>query len=178
MSTTQIKIHIVETLIIQESQSKNLYVNLEASNCFTRGIQNFELIAVQTTNRTIKTVNNKSYRIEVTWFVNVSSRFDAIKLFNILYVCALNYNLILINLLKNNNKLVVFIKNQCLILNKKYNRKLIATITRNKQNKLCQFYNKKIDSKLIKENIIIIEDRAQLWHRRFRHLHYIRLQHL
>lgn len=63
-------------------------------------------------------------------------------------------------------------------MNKKYNRKLIATITRNKQNKLCQFYNKKIDSKLIKENIIIIEDRAQLWHRRFRHLHYIRLQHL
>lgn len=64
------------------------------------------------------------------------------------------YNLISIDLLANINKVAIFTKEQCLILDNEYNKKIIVLGSRNQQIGLYQFLQKIIEPK---PNLIIIE---------------------
>lgn len=59
----------------------------------------------------MKSIDEKSYKIEVAKFANVSFGSDSINLYNVLYVPALNYNLILVRSLIDNRKVVFKIIN-------------------------------------------------------------------
>lgn len=88
--------------------SRNKYVDSWISNHFTREISNLLLIDIQTLNRAIKLVDIKLHRIKATYISTMSTRYGAVKIHNILYVYVLNYIMILIHLLRDNSKLIVF----------------------------------------------------------------------
>lgn len=56
----------------------------------------------------LKTIDGKFHKIEDVKSNNITSRFKAIKFYNILYISILTQNLIIIGLLINNGIVVVY----------------------------------------------------------------------
>lgn len=72
----------------------------------------------------------------------------------------------------------LYLQKNFLILDNKYNKKIIVASSRNQQNRLYQFYNKTID---LEANLITIKKKIKkirLWYKRYRHINYIKLQYL
>lgn len=75
-----------------------------------------------------------------------------INLHNVFYVLILSHNLISIETMTYNNKVVIFRNKLYLILDKKYNKKLIIIGIKNLKNKIYQFYDNTLDFEAFEAN--------------------------
>ena len=115
----------------------------------------------------------------------VSSHSGSINLNRVLYVPALTRNLISVGSLIDNGNMVLFTKNQCLILQDNISQTFIATGTRDFTNGLYKFgptssyhaATNHITSSSPSANSSTKPTLMQLWHFHYGHLHYAGLHH-
>ena len=114
----------------------------------------------------------ETHQVDVVASSSVNTGTGAIKLHNVLYVPALQRNLMSVGSLIDDGRVIIFTKQQCLVFNNEKSNKVLAIGNHDITIGLYKFNDKAIEAKI---NTVTPEE---LWHRRFGHLHYAGLQHL
>lgn len=111
-------------------------------------------------------------QVEAVGSSTVKTAWGEIKLGNILYVPTLKCSLLLVGSLTEQGHIIVFTDSQCIILNNHKEQTILAIGKRDLSNGLYRFTNKSLEADRSFNGDI------HLWHNRYGHLHYARLQHL
>jgi hypothetical protein len=192
-------------VVFSNYYDQNWYVDSGTSSHLTGDSSNLDLDMYSSSGQIVSTAYGVSHPMQGSGSANVSFGSGSIKLQHILYVPALKRNLVFVGCLTDQKHVLVFQDNCFLVLDNKYNRKIVAIGDRDCSNGLYKFrtanfmanlVNKSTSQQLEVPNSLAssianpapinhadstsnsTSQTLSLWHNRYSHLHQVGLNHL
>jgi hypothetical protein len=162
--------------VLGQYYDQNWYMDSRASSHVTGQQASLELISDSLPAQNVTTADGNSHRVGVVGSTTVASTSGGINLHKVLYVLALQHNLISVRSLTDEGHTIVFTDTQCLILDA--NKQVLVIGDQNLHNGLYQIRNISGSINAVLTNHTLDKHDMHLWHQRLGHLHYAWLQHL
>lgn len=155
--------------------NQNWYMDSGASHHFRKERGKFYVIEQRHLDKSVKTADDKSHRVDAIGSSSAATHSGTINLSNVLCVPALKQNLMSVGASADTGHTILFTDKRCLVQRNDTKKTVLAVNNREVSNGLSRFADKQIEELC---NVVTSKNAAQLWHERFRHLHYAGLQHL